>query len=234
MDICTYRIIDISIPMKDNMFTFPGGPAFEKFGPYNVLPGNNPEYFYYLMLCTQTGTHIQGAHHFMKNGRRIHQYPLTAFEGEAVVVDIPNGEIDRDYLAARLEGEKLENRIVILRSGHMDDVIARYHRLQKTQPVTEAALTAVIGERPGLSPAAAEFLVDKHVKMVCIDSLGVESRFSPNYEVNAFLCQNDVLILEQVINLYAIKKPRVFLQAFPLPIEGVEGTPCRAIVKEEV
>jgi kynurenine formamidase len=39
-------------------------------------------------------------------------------------------------------------------------------------------------------------------------------------------------LLEGLINLKEVKSRRFFLEAFPLKIRGVEGTPCRAIIKE--
>ena len=88
-------------------------------------------------------------------------------------------------------------------------------------------------QRPGLSVDAARYLVlEKQVKMIAIDSLGIESRSSKNYEVNTWLCKHQILILEGLVNLQSITRQQVFLEAFPLKIKDVEGTPCRAIIKE--
>ena len=70
--------------------------------------------------------------------------------------------------------------------------------------------------------------------MIGIDSVGLESRVSENYDVNVYLCSQGIIILECLVNLHSIKKHEVFLEAYPLKIKGVEGTPCRAIVKEYI
>ena len=68
--------------------------------------------------------------------------------------------------------------------------------------------------------------------MVAIDSVGVESRRTEHYEVNVSLCRAGILILEGLVNLGALTAGRLWLEAFPLKVRGVEGAPCRAVVRE--
>lgn len=80
---------------------------------------------------------------------------------------------------------------------------------------------------------AAVYLVeDKRISMIAIDSVGVESRSTSNYDVNVYLCRRGVLILEGLVNLHRLHSEDLWLEAFPLKIRGVEGTPCRAVVKQ--
>ncbi len=214
-----YCLIDISMGM--DAFTFEGDQPFEVVGPLNWVTGSNPEFVYDFKASTQTGTHIQGPHYFLEYGRKIETFPLEAFEGWATVVQIEKRGEDtsREDLRRQLEPLTIADEIVLLRSGHMDEVI----REGKLDPA----------RRPGLSLNAARYLVEeKGVRMIAIDSVGLESRVTANYEVNVYLCQQEILILEGVVDLHRISKPRVFLEAFPLKMCGVEGTPCRAIVKE--
>jgi kynurenine formamidase len=216
-----YRIIDVSMWM--DAFTFTDDQEVEVAGPFNRVGGSNPEFVYDLKLCTQSGTHIQGAHYFRADGKRIDQYPLSAFEGEALVIDIPKRGMDTTEveLAEKIDHYDLSGKILILRTGHMEEVI-------HTGILDQAA-------RPGLSLEAARYLAEaKGIKMIAIDSVGVESRTTRNYEVNHYLCGKDVLILEGLVNLAAVTKQEVFLEAFPIKIRGVEGTPCRAIIKEPI
>jgi len=219
MNLKLYKIIDVSMDM--DAFTFKDDQAVKVQGPFNRVDGDNPEYVYDLTLCTQSGTHIQGAHYFRADGKRIDQYPLTAFEGEAILVDISKRGADiTENEMARLVGHlDLSGKILILRTGHMEEVIQT--------GILESA------SRPGLSMEAAVYLAEvKRIKMIAIDSVGVESRVTRNYEVNHYLGGQDVLILEGLVNLQSVSKQEVFLEAFPLKIRGVEGTPCRAIIKE--
>jgi kynurenine formamidase len=207
--------------MDMDAFTFQDDQAVKALGPFNRIAGNNPEYVYDLNLCTQSGTHIQGAHYFRADGKRIDQYPLSAFEGEAVLVDIAKRGVDttESEMIRLVDHLDLREKILILRTGHMEEVVQT--------GILESA------SRPGLSLEAAVYLAEtKRIKMIAIDSVGVESRVTRNYEVNHYLCGKDVLILEGLVNLRAVSKQEIFLEAFPLKILGVEGTPCRAIIKE--
>ncbi len=125
----------------------------------------------------------------------------------------------RDDLILKVQRENLPGDIVLFRTGNMEEIIK----------------SGVINpnKRPGLSLDAAKYLAEEQrVKVIAIDSIGVESRKRKNFEVNKYLCSKGVLLLEGLINLNAVHKRKIFLEAFPLKIRGVEGTPCRAIIKE--
>jgi len=214
-----YRIIDVS--MWIDAFIFSSDQEVRVTGPHNRVGGNNREFVYDLTLCTQSGTHIQGGHYFREEGKRIEEYPLSFFEGEAFVADITKRGTDttKEELARIIDGIDLRGKILVLRTGHMEEVI-------KTGKLESAS-------RPGLSLEAAVYLAEtRGIKMLAIDSIGVESRTTRNHDVNYYLCGKDVLILEGLVNLAAVSSREVFLEAFPLRIRGVEGTPCRAIIKE--
>lgn len=216
-----YRIIDVSMWMDS--FDFPGNPTVNVQGPFNRVAGDNREFVYDIELCTQSGTHVQGAHYFIENGSRINDHPLTSFEGAAYIVDIDKrgADVTLDEMKALLEDVDLKDRILLIRTGHMEELIQG----KKIES----------GSRPGISLDAARYLCEeKGIRMIGIDSVGLESRVTENYEVNVYLCSRGIIILECLVNLHSITKHEVFLEAYPLKIKGVEGTPCRAIVKEYI
>lgn len=213
------RLVDVSCWLDD--FQFPGDAPVEVTGPFNFLTGTNPEHVYHLSTPTQAGTHIQGPRYFLSDGATIDTFDLDRFEGEAVLVDLDKRGEDTSLadLQAALAGRPLDDRILLLRTGHMREVI--------DSGVLDPAT------RPGLSLAAAQWLAQESgVRMVAIDSVGVESRRTENYEVNVLLCRAGILILEGLVNLDSLGSGRLWLQAFPLKLRGVEGTPCRAVVRE--
>jgi kynurenine formamidase len=215
------RIIDISIPM--DAFIFPSNPHWELEGPFNRVTGQNREYVYDFKLCTQSGTHIQGSHYFLKYGKKISEYPLDFFEGDAYIFDSDKRGIDISCndLKTELQDVDLFGKTLIFRTGHMEELIEEKVLNKNT--------------RPSLSLEAARYLCEeKGIRMIAIDSVGVESNLSENYDVNVYLCEKGILILECLANLALIKSKHVWIEAFPLKIQGVEGTPCRAIVKEVI
>lgn len=213
-----HRLVDVSMWMDD--FRFPGDAPVEVTGPFNVLTGDNPEYVHHLSTPTQAGTHVQGPHYFLAEGATIDAFPLDRFEGWAVLVDVVQRGEDTglEELRRLVAGHDLEGAVLVLRTGHMDEVIAAGH----LEP----------DRRPGISLAAAEWLVTTGVGMVAIDSVGLESRRTLNYEVNVTLCRAGVLILEGLVNLATLGPGPLWLEAFPLKVRAVEGTPCRAVVRD--
>lgn len=216
-----YKIIDISMPM--DKFVFPSNPPWNLEGPFNRVSGDNPEYVYDFKLCTQSGTHIQGPHYFLEDGKKISDYPLNVFEGEAHIFESEKRGIDieRNELEAALSEIDLQDKIFIIKTGHMKELIE--------------CKELVDSHRPGLSLKGAKYLCEeKKIRMIVIDSVGVESRQSEDHDVNVYLCQQGILILECVCHLELIGSGRLWLEAFPLSIDDVEGTPCRAIIKETI
>lgn len=214
-----YRLVDVSMWLDD--FTFPGDDRVEVTGPFNYLPGTNPEFVHHLATPTQAGTHVQGPRYFIGDGATIDTFDLNRFEGDVVLVDLAKRGVDTSLedLRAALAGRLLQDRILLLRTGHMEEVI-------KSQTLDSDS-------RPGLSVRAAEWLAtESGVSMVAIDSVGVESRRTREYEVNVILCRGGILILEGLVNLHELGPGPLHLEAFPLKLRGVEGTPCRAVVKD--
>lgn len=214
-----HRLIDVSCWMDD--FQFPGDAPVEVTGPFNCLAGENPEFVHHLSTPTQAGTHIQGPRYFLADGATMDAVPLARCEGEAVLVDLSKRGSDTTLaeLQQLLAGRDLHDRVLLLRTGHMAEVIA--------------AGTLQASRRPGLSLESARWLAEESgIRMIAIDSVGVESRSTANYEVNVTLCRAGILILEGLVHLEEVGDGRLWLEAFPLKVRGVEGTPCRAVVRE--
>lgn len=204
-------------------FLFPGDQPLTLDGPHNFLAGSNPEYIYTITMESQSGTHIQGPHYFLADGARIDTFPLSRFEGSAHVIDVVKRGVDMtaDDLRSLLDDVDLAGQVLVLRTGHMAELID--------------GLPLHTSTRPGLSLDAACYLVEeKQVAMIAIDSVGVESRATSNYEVNVYLCEHEVLILECLVDLERVVGDDLWLEAFPLKIRGVEGTPCRAIIRQRI
>jgi kynurenine formamidase len=59
----------------------------------------------------------------------------------------------------------------------------------------------------------------------------LESPDARRFEVNRYLCEKGVLILEGLVKLAGLPKRGLRLYAFPLKIADVEGSPVRAVVR---
>ncbi|MEG0271402.1 MAG: cyclase family protein, partial [Clostridia bacterium] len=174
------RLYDVTMWMED--FVFPGNQPVRVDGPHNALSGSNPEYVYDIAFPTQAGTHVQGPHYFMAEGDRVNDLPLDRFHVRAHILDVTKrGEdITAEDLAGMIDAVDMVGDAVVLRTGHMDELVDGAPLRSET--------------RPGLSLLAARYLVEERgVSMIAIDSVGVESRQSCNYEVNVYLCEQGII-----------------------------------------
>ncbi len=215
----SFRLMDIS--MDTEAYTFPGNPPLEKSGPHSRVSGPVREYVYDLRLCTQSGTHIQSGHYFLEDGETLDQVTLERCQGWCRLVPlVKRGEdTTREDLKRLFERHPLQERMILFVTGHMEEIIATGRCLSES--------------RSGLSPEAAAYLVEEHgITLLGIDSVGLESRSFNDFRVTRYLGARGVLLLECLVNLGQLPPfSRAYLEAFPLKIRGVEGTPCRAVLR---
>ena len=106
------------------------------------------------------GTHVNAPVHLVQRGQGVGELPLDRFFGTGPVLDIPKGEwetIEPEDLEA--SGEVGAGDIVLINTGwhrHYSDSIEYF------------------GHAPGLSHAAAEWLVQREVKLVGIDTATID------------------------------------------------------------
>ena len=82
-----------------------------------------------------------------------------------------------------------------------------------------------------LTTTAVEILVDHNVKLVGTDANTIGSDFDNN-KTHKLLLENGIPILE-CLNLSKIEDGDYEICAFPLKIEAVEASPCRAVLLEQ-
>ncbi|MDD1716487.1 MAG: cyclase family protein, partial [Methanolinea sp.] len=86
-------------------------------------------------------------------------------------------------------------------------------------------------EYPGLSPDAAVAIADAGMLCVGIDSPSIEP-FSGDGQVHRTLLSHGVVIIE-LLDLAAVPPGEYWMVALPLRMEGLDGSPCRVMLKEK-
>ena len=226
MNLGRYDIVDVSLALNREPVVFPGDTAPRVDGPHSFVAGENREFVYELTMSTQSGTHIQGQHYFQRDGKRLEDYPLGRFEGPALVVDCRGASrIDADLLERELPARDLASWRILFHTGYIETLLRRSAdrggRLRAED----------IADKPGLTGDGAELLVGRGASFLGIDSVGFEPYPTADHAINRRLGEHDVLLLENLIHLEKVPRIGGWLECFPLPLAGVEGTPCRAIVK---
>ncbi len=176
-----------------------------------------------LLITAHSGTHVEAPSHFYRDGRTLDEFPLEAFHGEGVALDVVKGALSA-ILAEELEtGASVRaDDIVLLHTGWG----ARYGQKDYDQ-------------HPYLHMSAARWLVERKVKMVGIDAPSVDlpaplqaSMF--NWPIHRLLLGKDILIIENLGNLEQVSAKRLVVSAFPMLIRGSESAPVRVAARLDI
>jgi arylformamidase len=169
-----------------------------------------------LTLCTLTGTYLEASAHLLAGGDTIDQVPLERFVRPATILQLPDCApgyaIGPDDLAAAR---------VIPERGDAVLVATGWDRMWNRP--------GYVSDSPHFSQAAMRWLVDTGASIIGGDIPCFDDPAHP-VGVNRLLFEAGCLILAPLINLRQAALERPLLVALPLRVEGVCGTPCRAIL----
>jgi arylformamidase len=159
------------------------------------------------------GTHMDAPFHFYEAGRTIDSVPLDRLIGPAVLADLRrmcrHGLIEQRHLKPYRPRLRKARRIVI-----------------NTGWAKQWEKPTYFSDHPVMTAEAADFLVECGVLLVGIDAPSVDR---PPFPAHLPLLGHDVIIVENLTNLGAIRKPVFKLVVLPLKITAREGSPVRAV-----
>jgi kynurenine formamidase len=217
------RIIDLTLPIEEGMMTFPTHwhPVVEItiLGRHGIEGRETRK----IVLGTHIGTHADAPRHFIRNGSTIDEIALDVLVGPATVADFTVCEplqcIDVSDLKQKL-GDAVPARL-ILRTGWSE-----YFGNMK-----------FYNEYPFLSERAAQWLVEKGVRLVAMDTPSPDNpahsrgtpKDSPNHKV---LLGAGVVLVEYLTNLQSLTSAEVELIVMPLKLKGCDGSPIRCVAIE--
>lgn len=208
------NINDISVPLRNQMPTWPGSPNF-KVIRWQSIENGDPVNNSRLYCDVHVGTHIDAPLHFLPSGITTDQLPLEALIGPAFVVHLPHLEAitARDLKTLDLPDES--TRLLF----HTDN--SELWRSEKDEFYSKfVALTA----------DAARWIVERGLRLVGVDYLSVQ-RYADGSETHRILLENEIIIVEG-LNLTGINTGFYTLICLPLRIVGTEGAPARAVLIE--
>ena len=174
-------------------------------------------------------THVDAPGHFLPGGRDIASMPADQWVGPAAVVDLTHVQANGEITAADLEQHGQHVRggdIVLLRTDWPRRVSVDTEQFWRDAPYT--------------SKSACDWLIGRKVKTVGYD-------YPPDYAVRTMifdparrLTREDntthdaffpvgITVVEYLTNLDQIGAPRCTFVALPLPVQGSDGSPVRAV-----
>ena len=205
------NLIDVSVPLRQGLPTFPNNPEFE-LQPLKRIADGGSSNVSRLVLGTHTGTHVDAPRHFFDEGAGVDGLALNLLIGRARVVEInKRGPITADDLAA---------------AGLREDL-----RILFRTPNSALWNSTVFHEDYAhLTQAGARYLVEQGVKLVGIDYLSIEQFKKAGAPAHRTLLSNGVIIIEG-LNLADAEPGMYEMYCLPLLVVGGDGAPARVVLK---
>jgi arylformamidase len=204
--------IDVSLPIKTGMVTWPGDPAVSVERSLDMARGDSANVSA-IKMCSHTGTHIDAPVHFLGSGPGVDELPLSTAIGPARVIEIEALDSVRPGELVRHEVQVGER--ILLKTNNSS-------RCWQTDSFVEDYVY--------LSLEAAKYLVDRSVRMVGIDYLSVDGFKNDSSVIHRLLLEAGIWIIEG-LNLSQVKQGSYLLVCLPLRIAGGDGAPARVVLK---
>ncbi|MGY2082289.1 cyclase family protein [Blastococcus sp. SYSU DS0539] len=211
-------IVDLSVPLDEDVAVFPGDPPLRTRPAATVaVEGFN---VLHLAMGSQTGTHVDAPFHVRADGLRIDELPLDRFLGPLVVADVRGLGPRRPIGPGRLA--PVRDR---LRAG----VALVLHTGWAAHRGTPAYF-----DHPYLTPDAAAQLLDAGVRTVGIDAPNLDPTVldgtgPAQLPVHQLVAAADGVLVENLTGLEQVDRPGAWLSVLPLRLAGADGAPCRAV-----
>lgn len=210
------RIIDLSIPITTTTPVYPGDPLPVLTPAAEIDPDGYQVTS--LQIGSHTGTHVDAPSHFQKDGERIDESELGKFMGSGVVIHVtgkqPEEKITLDDVREQLEKAK-SGVIVLFHTGWSKHIG-----------------TDLYFQHPYLAVEVVEHLLEKGVRTFFIDALNVDPPDGSAFPVHEAITRVDGIIGENFCNFDQIDFDDPLILALPLKLEGVDGSPVRAVAVE--
>lgn len=166
-----------------------------------------------ITLNAHSGTHIDAPSHFLREGKTIDQLHLSSVIGPCKVFHM--SQVSDGITADHIENLDISAGDIVL-----------FKTINSAIPATAKFTPAFIY----LTFSAAQCLVERKVRAVGIDYLGIE-RNQDGHLTHKELFNHDITIIEG-LRLGAIKEGNYFLCCLPLYAIGIEAAPARAVLIE--
>ena len=210
------KLLDLTLIISENIPTFPGSPQPSFVQDKNIKnDGYNSEL---LFLSSHTGTHLDAPYHFLENGTKIHEISLKRLVSSAILV---KSRKKGDQPITKTDIQKFEKKHGKIPSGSTVIFWTGWQKMIKNN--------SYFIRNPGLSTAAAKYLVSKKINLVGTDSPSIDLGKDKRFPVHHIFSKNNVLIVENLTNLEKIRSSKFHFVVLPLKLKGATGSPVRAI-----
>jgi kynurenine formamidase len=171
-------------------------------------------------MSGHAGTHVEAPLHAVEVGAAVGELPVEQFFGETVILDLSDVPWSMPVERPRLEDAA--SHAGGIRAG---DIVFIYFGWDR-RAATEG------GGPPYPTPDALQWLVDPGIKLLGIDSPGLEVPGSRELINHRILFDGGIPLIESLAHLEDLRESRVYVFAQPLPALGTDAIPLRVLAFE--
>ena len=200
------RLHDVSVPIRPDMHVYRGNPGVRLERHESIADGAHANVSK-LELGVHSGTHVDGALHFIDGAPGTEELPLDALVGRAEVVDASGVD------------------------GHLDEAALASLSLPDAERLLLKTKNSALWELPEfsldfvrLTGSGARYLIERGVRLVGIDYLSIGDE-----EAHKALLGSGVVAVEG-LDLRRVEPGSYELLCLPLRLEGSDGAPARTIL----
>jgi arylformamidase len=201
------EIIDVSVPVRPGMVTYPGDPEVRLERAESIADGATANVSR-LDFGVHSGTHVDAPLHFFDGAGGVETIPVDVLFGPARVLDLTG--VRGEIRAADLEPLELGERVVC-----------------KTTNSELWARDEFVEDNVSLAADGARLLVDRGVRLVGIDYLSIGGP-----ETHRTLLEARVVPVEG-LDLRGVEPGEYLLSCAPLRLVGSDGGPARVLLVRE-
>jgi len=201
-------ILDITPTVSPRLGVWPGDTSLHRQILLDIAKGDNIT-LSTLKATVHLGAHADAPSHYGKKGETIEARDLSLYIGPCQVIRVPadpGTRIEPDGLPA------ITDPRVLIDTGTFPD----------PENWNE--------DFAALSPRLVDFLHEKGVRLVGIDTPSVDLQDSKDLPAHHAFLRHDMAILEGLV-LKKVLAGRYELVALPLKLEGFDASPVRAILR---
>jgi len=206
-------IIDISVPLKPDMPTWPDSVGLRLTRTMSLEAGDRANVSR-LDCDVHMGTHVDAPWHFLNDGFTVDAMSLDVLIGPALVAYLPEASVITANELADLN----------LASG-----IQRLLLKTRNSDLWAAGVTEFRKDYVALSADAARWVVERGIRLIGIDYLSVQC-YDDNPLTHQILMKAGVIIVEG-LNLAAVEPGSYELICLPIRLMGADGAPVRAVLR---
>ena len=198
--------VDLSHPISNNMSTYPSDPGV------SIIPEKEIDtdgtLLHSIKMGTHTSTHLDVPAHIIPGEKTLNDFPLRSFSGSAVKVN-ENSYANLDQIEEKMDG-------IVFDTGWY-----RYF----------GDPTIFFGSnRPVIPKSLIEKAKKLKIKFFGCDLPSVDASGSKEKPIHHALLGEDIIVYESLTNLHYLPLLTPFeFYGFPLPLDGLDGSPVRAV-----